>query len=232
MKGERSNLELLKRVIDPKQAVKRFTAMFENIPAGEEKEEIFLQLLDEQLKSVLGPEADVFSNVADHLKRDDFEDDTSYIEAVVALLYPYLAERTDPSQLEQMMRKTFVEKGGFIPLNEILSFGHYKDVAHIHLAPSHSMGLKELKRKVTAGFEELAKRLASDNDLKDIQTIQGTSWIVARSPKLMESFGFTIDGEISDEMRQAHFSGDDRPIARCHMDRETFLKRYLNPEDV
>lgn len=45
--------------------------------------------------------------------------------------------------------------------------------------------------------------------------------------ELLEKFGFIVDGEISEEIRQAHFFGDNSNISRAHISRNDFLEKYL-----
>lgn len=69
--------------------------------------------------------------------------------------------------------------------------------------------------------------LAADERIKEIQA---TSWIVASNPGLLEKAGFTVAGSISEEMRMEHFSNESRPVSWAQINREKFLKLWLDEQ--
>ena len=74
------------------------------------------------------------------------------------------------------------------------------------------------------GLEELAKTVKENQAVKRVEAI---SWIVADHPKILEKLGFTVVGEIDEEMRRKYYADDNRPIGRATVSREDFLRRYL-----
>lgn len=173
-----------------------------------ERAEILAEVLRREIASVPADDTDALVDSVCHVMND------------VASMY------ITREELETRQREVFMSHGDFVPLSEALAFGVSNGTAHIHLAPSSALGIAALRADVEAGLRELARRLKEDEDLKGVEIIKGTSWIVAKNPRLMERLGFTIDGPISEEERATHFSEESRPVAAAHMDREDFLARY------
>lgn len=148
----------------------------------------------------------------------NIEDKQEFIEAVFKAGKPIVDLKIDKPEA--------FERGEgdreFLKVNELLSYGVGLDFIHIHVVPEEKVG------NVLAEFREGLEKLAElVNDNKTIKYIEATSWIVAKHPKILERFGFTIDGEISEAYRQEHFQGNDAQIHRAHINREDFLAKYL-----
>lgn len=151
---------------------------------------------------------------------DALVDRVDYVVNVVA------SQHITRADMEARQREYFFSFHDFMPLSETLAFGVSRGTAHIHLAPSSALGIAALRADVEAGLRELARRMQEDDELKGVTSVQGTSWIVARHPRLLERLGFTIDGPISEDEHAAHFAEESRPVASAHMDRADFLARY------
>lgn len=158
----------------------------------------------------------------------DAPDRDTFIDQALQAIRPLLDyQREHPEEARAATRKAFVEYGGFTPLNELLSYGRREDgeTVHIHLAPAE--GVEHWRDVVLNGFRELAKQVQTHpEDWETFRTVTATSWIVAKNPGLLERLGFTIEGPISDEVRQQYFAGETRPVARATMNRETLLRLY------
>jgi hypothetical protein len=153
------------------------------------------------------------------------KDREEFVEKTFSALEPILdLRKKNPEAFEKLQRKSFIEQEKFTPLNEILSYGGNGDLVHIHLAPAKTIGIGEMRRLIKDGFEKLA-RIVEEN--KEIKKIAATSWIIAEHPKIMERFGFEVEGEIDEETRQRHFVDDDREIHGAAMTRKEFLSKYL-----
>ncbi len=156
------------------------------------------------------------------------KDKEEFIEKVLSAIEPINdLKKNNPGIFEQIEREAFikeVEARGFKKINEILSYGVNDDFAHIHLAPARQIGVSGLKKMVQGGLEELAKIVKENQEIKRVEAI---SWIVADHPKILEKLGFTVVGEIDEEMRRKHYVDDNRPISRATISREDFLSRYL-----
>jgi hypothetical protein len=153
-------------------------------------------------------------------------DRNEFIEKIYPLIKPVVdLRRNNPKEFEEKEREVIVNENKFIPINEILSYGlGGKDFIHIHLSPAETMNLSEKKTALEDGFKKLAQ-LVKDNE--DIKYITATSWIVAKHPRLMESIGFTVEGEIDKETKERHFASEKRKVDKATMTREKLIKRYL-----
>jgi hypothetical protein len=124
-------------------------------------------------------------------------------------------------------RKAFVEKGNYVPVNKVLSYGIDGRDLHIHFAPAADLGLAEKMRLVREGFKDLA--IAVQNNT-DIEEVSATSWIVAKNPELLKKMGFMIDNSTETILRLSAkriYQLRSRPLARAVMSRQEFLKKYL-----
>jgi len=204
--------------------------IFDNSKAGENRRETLLSkvgpiLVPEILGSKLSEEER--KNILEELKKcGDIENREEFIEKVLIILNPLIElRRKDPGTFEKIRREAFIKGGGFIPVNEIFSYGLENDFIHIHLAPAETMGLAEKLSAIKNGLEELAKIV---NDNKSIKEIVATSWIVAENPKILERLGFEIEGEIDEETKRKYFANEERAVAKASISREKFLESYLN----
>ena len=112
-------------------------------------------------------------------------------------------------------------KEKFIEANELISYGKEDNIIHIHVVPKEK--IENIFISFREGMEKISKIVRED---EEIEKVTATSWIVAEHPRALERVGFTIDGEIGDEMRKAHFSNEKRPIWGAHISREELLKKY------
>lgn len=148
------------------------------------------------------------------------------IDAVSTSLSEFFDANFTAEDLEQVSRKAFVRESGFTELSKLLSFNTRGKEAYIHLAPGRTMRPKQLINDVRAGLQELAKRVETDESLKDVDSVHATSWIVARHPKLMERLGFTVTGAIEEELRRKRFADDTRDIWHGEISKEDLLRLY------
>jgi len=151
-------------------------------------------------------------------------DEAEYVKKCSACLQPLLDwKKEDPRSFESKLRENVAEASGFIPLNETLTYGRYKDCIHIHVSPSETLRLSEKLVLIKDGFRKLRDILLADESIKEISA---TSWIVASNPGILEKLGFTIDGEIPKEMKDEHFENETRPVFNAHITRDEFIDKY------
>ena len=100
-------------------------------------------------------------------------------------------------------------------------------VVRIHVQSAKTLSLSEKRAEFMAGMSELAKRVETDPQLHDVDTVLAPSWIVAAHSKLVESLGFTIDDEgLSTAEKERLFPDEDRPIGVARMSRDELIRRY------
>lgn len=123
----------------------------------------------------------------------------------------------------ERLRRLFSRKEKFIPINELLSYRTEQGSVYIQVMPEKE--IDNVLVEFTDGLRELAK-IVSQNE--SIKKITANSWIVAEHPAVMERFGFTVTGEIKEDLKQKHFRGEKRPVWGAYMSREEFINMYLN----
>ena len=136
-------------------------------------------------------------------------------------------QRENEGIFEENERKAFIENSGFIPLNEMLSYGkHGESSIHIHVAPSNTLSVGTKLSLLKDGFRNLQEVLKKDEKIKEITA---SSWIVATESgrSILEKFGFTVVGEISPEMKEKFFKSETRPVGEAFINREDFLKQNI-----
>lgn len=128
----------------------------------------------------------------------------------------------------------FVELSGFTKLNKRFSYGESysedENLIHMHLAPIRELikkvGIDGIIDLMKDGLEKLVEKVEAN---EKIDRITATSWIIAKKPtrERLKDLGFTLEGEITPEDKQKHHKDDPREIHRASIEREDFLKRYL-----
>lgn len=179
-------------------------------------------------------EYDVSKEIVGRLRTDlaaafSITDREAYSKAIVSALQPLFEWQAEhPDVTQRMMRDGFFKSTDTIPLSDVLSYNRGNDgEVHIHIAPSED--IPNLLSEVDAGLRALCEEFAQDRSL---QTVKATSWIVAEHPKVLERFGFTVYGLVSEEVRKKYFEHESRPVAWATMSREVLEKRYKLKENV
>ncbi len=152
------------------------------------------------------------------------EDEEKFIKQGLDLLRPLMEwKKNNEAAFEAKMRENFVSSSGFTRLNESLSYGKDKDDIHIHVAPSETLSVGQKFNLLKDGLRRLQEIVTND---KEIKTVSATSWIIAteKGQGIMEKLGFTVNGEISKELRERFFRSDTRSIRSAYIKREDFLK--------
>lgn len=166
--------------------------------------------------------------------KDDFrsccfiENKEEFIKKGFISLKSLIDWRKDNEALfEVKARKNFIENSGFVPLNEMLSYGRAENNVHIHVAPSKTFSIGAKLSLLKDGLRKLQQVVKDD---EGILNVTASSWIVAtkQGKGIMEKLGFTVEGEISEEEKEKFFDKEDRPVAEAFITREDFLnnERY------
>lgn len=214
---------------DVEQRLKGYTA---HKKEGQTDQGALFNNLDKTI-SVLPKETyEQLTNQLKPLQNKDYESTEEMIYQISTTVADYLNSRYTPEEFEKMIRQGWAEKSGFVPLNEVLSYGTHREEAHIHLAPAKHESSLKLGVLVKRGLEKLAQKIKEDPELKNIERVSATSWLVATKEggRLMEKLGFQIDGPIDEDFRAEHFKGELRPISRSHIERDEFLAKYYRPK--
>jgi hypothetical protein len=213
-------------VVDLERLSRSLARMAEEAPEGVSVQEFVTGKLVDLFRNIDPDRADALSEQLAQIQVSEISGAEEFLHKITSVLDGFFSEHYTKDSLEKLKRDAFTREGGFEPLSDVLSFGHWGSIAHIHLAPAETMGPKQLIRGVSDGMKELARRIQEDEALRDIENVSATSWIVAKNPRLLERLGFEVHGEISDERREEHFAGEERPVWSSSMTREELIKRY------
>lgn len=185
-----------------------------------------LKLIKEKLGAFLDKMSEINPGISGEIESACLIDDADkFTEAMMPVIEQFVRFRIEqPEEYERMAREIFVRVSNFTPLNQLLSYGRHENTLHIHIAPNENVGIKDKLHFLREGLNKLAQVVEADQEITEVT---GTSWIIAKHPKLLESLGFTVLGEIDDEKRQKHFSGETRPVAEAYISREDLLEKYL-----
>ena len=155
------------------------------------------------------------------------ENREAFIATAVKALEPIITLRVEePEMFQDIQQRGRVVDSNFIPLSELLSYELGEDGwMRLHVADKKGVPPLELYGLMRQGLKKLAKFL---KEHPEIPGAVGTSWIVAdkQGARLLKMLGFTMEGPIQEEMRQAYFAEETRPIAISRISREEVLKRY------
>lgn len=197
-----------------------------SVPSGENRAKKLQGELASIFKNIPPEKQGELQQFLDRLGDISYRNDEDFIQSATTALYSFANEHFAAKEFEDIVRSTFAERGGFTPLNEILSYGVSGDNIHIHLAPAKTESVGAMLGFIKSGLKELARRIATEPALQNVEVISADSWITAERPKILEGLGFTIDGPITEEERTAYFGGERGDISKSHMDRDDFLKKY------
>ncbi|MBU1673449.1 hypothetical protein KJ839_03295 [Patescibacteria group bacterium] len=197
--------------------------IFDELDKGDDR-------IDKLISNIRGLlDSDLFDGKAieEDLKRcGSIEDRGEFIVSVEQALEPIIDMRVNNPEVfeKEVSRRAFVEGGNFIPLNEIVSYDMNREGwAYLHLAPARTMGPREALGKIDDALKQLAI-ITKENE--SFQGIRAASWIVANNPRLLEKFGFIIDGPIEGDEKNRHFPGETRPVSLAHISRKDLIDKY------
>ena len=113
------------------------------------------------------------------------------------------------------MRITAAESGGWIKVNETLSYEFLADSIGLHVPTVFTKKPTEMLNSFNEGLKTLARDIKNNPEFPSVKKIVGYSWIVYEHPNLLQKMGFSIDN-VDEEHREA----------RAIISIEDFLKRY------
>ena len=153
-------------------------------------------------------------------------DEKKFVEDVMNALKPFMELRVKHAiEFEDAEARDIMEKQGFTPVNERISYSIGGDQLQLHLAPAF-----EVKEKIEDYYRDALIKIAdvvANNP--EIKIIGGASWLNATKTygAMKERLGFTIS-DISEEDRKKHHADATRSVKNAIMTREELLKRYYS----
>jgi hypothetical protein len=197
-----------------------------SMPSGEGRVDKLQSELASIFRNVPPEKQGELRQFLDGLKTIPYSDDEDFIRFATKALYAFANEHFAAEEFEDIVRSTFAERGGFTPLNEVLSYAVSGNNIHIHLASAKTESIGAKLGFIRSGLKELARRITAESALQNVEVISADSWIVAAHPAMLKGLGFTVDGPITDEEREAYFGGEEGDISKSHMNKNDFLKKY------
>lgn len=167
----------------------------------------------------------------------NIKDKETFISHLLKTLDPILVSKITQAdvykkyekEIAPISRKETMSEPGHIILGEFLYCDLEKNAARLHLAASYDFitkdKIEDFKTDVQNGLKKLAKII---EPMENINKIVASSWIIQASPRRLKELGFTIEGEISKEEKDKHFSNDNRKIFKAYIDRQKFDELYLS----
>lgn len=162
----------------------------------------------------------------EELKNKKFDNETDLITVLSQELAAFAKEHIEAKVLEADMGRAMLERHNFTQVNYMISYGVDDSELHLHVAPAYSKTGREKITLVETGFKALAEKLKNDPNLKDVKIISATSWIVAKEPLLMKRFGFTVLGDIDEDLRKKHFADEQRDVNRAVIKVDDFINKW------
>ena len=119
---------------------------------------------------------------------------------------------------EDRIRSNTIEKHGYTPLNEMLSYGidpKYPEDIGIHVHENLTRTSIQANTQMLSGLKILAEKMQTDPALAPMKRVAAYSWIVYNSPDILRMLGFEL-GE-RDEAKK---------VALATMGRDAFIRKF------
>lgn len=155
-----------------------------------------------------------------------FKKTNQFIDRVMKILEPIFdMEITHPFEFEEARAMAIDESAGYTRLNRLVTYEKVEDAIQLH----HSVA-KTVGPKLHLYYDAMRKLAKIVEDDPEIKVIEAASWIVANARGLFEKNGFHVNiledrgaYSLSRNMKD----NQDREVAYAYIDREEFLKRFL-----
>lgn len=154
---------------------------------------------------------------------EEFEENTvkELTNAVVAFV---VSSGFSEQEARTYFRSVMQEGDEVIPLDKdkVFSYSRFQDNIDLHITKGFTPQL------FLGAMLALAPVVQGDESIK---TVKMTSWIVAKHPKVIRRYGFTVNDALDEgelvEIR-SHLSSEirDKPIAEAYMTRQDFLAKW------
>ncbi|HAO64582.1 TPA: hypothetical protein DCQ44_01215, partial [Candidatus Taylorbacteria bacterium] len=176
----------------------------------------FGDLLKEKLATLFGDKKEELNSVIDEACGRSFNTNKEAVKAL-SLALSDLAKTIPLEELEENSVEAAREINPELTyLNRLLNYGITGDEIHIHIMHASTLSAPEKITLLNEAFQELAAKLKDKPELKNIQTISGTSWIFKENPGLARKLGFTLEDDPSVK------KGERRAVIST----ENFIKKY------
>lgn len=192
----------------------------------DERKKLVVDAMSPHLDFYTGDRADLENRVQEAIDLTESE------EEFVAALADHMDEMMSGIDLKdkeynQMRRGSYLESNRVTKLNEFL-FYETKDnssggkTMELHVMPNNDLEPGEIMQSLEEGLTAAARLVAED---ENIETIEGSSWIVSRYPNLILSLGFTIP-DYDPETHDRHEVSSSSMNMKARVTRDELLSKY------
>lgn len=172
---------------------------------------------------------DEFNEFLDHVWKKEYQNNEELADYAARELQNMRVKTYTVEEFERRLRENAMKHKEFTPLtnNNLLFYNLSKDELElkVHVGPAHAMKPAEMIRSIRDGMKELARQVTMRPELKKVETISGTSWVIEQNPRLVERLGFTVENK----PRRRTSSG--KVYHRAYMTKEKLLELYSKKED-
>lgn len=143
----------------------------------------------------------------------DIEEKDQFVDALFELFKPIIDKKFEDPE-------SFLAEGekrpDYIEINKVVSYEISESTIFIHIYLNEVP--EQRNENILTKFKEAMQKLAQVvQNHPEISLIEGNSLMIARRPRVIERFGFTVDKESTESSLNR----------RAYISREDFLKRYL-----
>jgi hypothetical protein len=124
------------------------------------------------------------------------------------------------TEMEQKIREHQISKEGNYDINDLLYCSAHGDYLSLHVHANSTQSPFHYYAKMKEGFKILAERIRGLPDHGGLKRIEGTSWIIAEHPELLERLGFAV---ARDENGEVMVSGQN---GHASIDIDAFLEKW------
>lgn len=181
-----------------------------------EEEEDFVRDLSQRLSRYFPEYTEGFAEISGMLGQGPLVGEKNLIaEQLARSTSKLLLSRLSPRQVDDRFRDVIIKERGWYFVNELCAYEIEGDDVILHVPPTFSRSILETAALFQAGLREFAAQLQTNEDLKKVHSVTGTSWIAFKHKKALQNVGWTIV-----------FEDADAEEATAQMSREKFIETY------
>ncbi len=124
------------------------------------------------------------------------------------------------AEFEAKVRENQLRREGNYEINELLYCSIHGESLSLHVHTNSTQSPMQNYGKMKEGLKILADRIRGLPDHGGLKRIEGTSWIIAEHPELLERLGFAVD---RDENGEVMVNGQN---GHASIDVEAFLNKW------
>jgi hypothetical protein len=177
-----------------------------------------LEEVKQKMKNILesydedfGQKSRGFTKPAQTIETGGMQTIDDYVTATSAALAQSFGEKYTLEELEQLQYEDILSQDSHIDINRVvyISFKLGGEQICINMHNAKSLSVEDLRKGFNEGLKEVARRLKENPELNTVKKIAIRSWIVEKHPKVVERYGFSLEG-----------------VDSASMSRDDYIRRY------